>query len=527
MDLANKLARLRVKEGVSQEKLSEAIGTTRQAVQKWEQGTSQPGIDNLIKIARFFNMSLDSLVLGLDDRFAYEFTMNKKHTSKYSNSMNRWEDYSCQLKGEFWQFMDEGKDLAEYENIFMATNDLPRGELKTKIADMLFELGLNAKIREDYKYEEPSDLESILLCRPDGRIGFGEPDKEKLYDKIYGAWIGRVCGCMLGKPVEGIRSKELVPFLKDTGNYPMSRYIYNSELTEEICSKYEFDFRVRGTYPDLMTYAYADDDTTYTVMAKRLVDIHGIDFTPEDVCNMWLRYLPEDSFWTAEHVAFRNFVTGYTPPESAEHKNPYRECIGAQIRTDYYGYINPGDPETAAKMAWRDACISHTKNGIYGAMFVAAMIAAAAVIDDNVEIIKAGLGQIPKNCRLAEAVNIIVDMYKSGKTQRECFKYIAKRYDEYGADFLMTVSNAVICVASVLYGEGDYGKSICLAVETAFDTDCNGATVGSVLGMRNGFSNIPEYWYKPFNDTVGTSYLGCERENITALAKDTLKIATR
>ena len=81
----------------------------------------------------------------------------------------------------------------------------------------------------------------------------------------------------------------------------------------------------------------------------------------------------------------------------------------------------------------------------------------------------------------------------------------------------------MIVTAALLYGNGDYGKSICMAVETGFDTDCNGATVGSILGMANGIESIPEYWTKPVNDTLHTTIFGIGTVKISDMAKKTLK----
>ena len=80
----------------------------------------------------------------------------------------------------------------------------------------------------------------------------------------------------------------------------------------------------------------------------------------------------------------------------------------------------------------------------------------------------------------------------------------------------------MIVAASLLYGNGDYGKSICMSVETGFDTDCNGATVGSILGMANGINSIPEYWTKPINDTLHTSIFGVGTVKISDRVKMTM-----
>ena len=142
-------------------------------------------------------------------------------------------------------------------------------------------------------------------------------------------------------------------------------------------------------------------------------------------------------------------------PETAVHNNPYREWIGAQIRGDFYGYINPGDPEKAAEMAWRDACISHVRNGIYGEMFVAAMNAAAMVTDDIITVIESGLDQNTVKVQVIQDVNQVLDWYKSGETVDKVIDYIHQQYDEYDAhDWCHTNSNAMVVVMALLLGYG-------------------------------------------------------------------------
>jgi len=280
----------------------------------------------------------------------------------------------------------------------------------------------------------------------------------------------------------------------------------------------------RNVFPDTLNYMPTDDDTNYMVIGQLVVENYGRDFTPENMMEIWLRYQPKDAYCTAERRAFINFVAGFRPPYSASYKNPYREWIGAQIRGDYFGYINPGCPETAAEMGWRDASISHTKNGIYGEMFASAMIAAAAVTDDVEEIILAGLGEIPATSRLYESILTVMDMYKSGKTSEEAFGYIHSVWDEYtGHGWCHTISNAMVVAASLLYGKGDFGKSVCLAVQTGFDTDCNGATVGSILGMAGGYDFVGNEWKEHLSDTLETTIFGYERVKISECAKKTLE----
>ncbi len=438
------------------------------------------------------------------------------------SSVHDWEFYASALPEEYTQCIDEGLDIEQYKPLFDEIEKLPKDEIKKKLGDVIFEIVSNARPRPDYKYNEPSDPDGIkALLRGSPIRGDVKPDT--LFDKIHGAWVGRIAGCMLGKTVEGIRTNELIPFLRETDNFPLHRYIYRSDLTDEICDKYKFSFR-HTVYADEIDGMPVDDDTNYVILAQLIVDRYGKEFTPDNVAEIWLDSQNRNAYCTAERVAFRNLSNGYRPPYSAVCKNPYREWIGAQIRGDYFGYINPGNPEKAAEMAWRDASISHVKNGIYGEMFISAMIASAAVESSTEKIIRSGLTQIPYTSRLYEAVSKVIDMHRSGTPKTECFDYIHSLFDEYtGYGWCHTIPNAMIVTASLLYGEGDFGKSICMAVETGFDTDCNGATAGSILGMANGIEGISEYWQKPINNTLHTSIFGVGTVRITDKVKETIE----
>lgn len=442
--------------------------------------------------------------------------------------LHLWELYAQQLDIEYEQSVEEGKDIEQYRKLFESVQEMPLDEKKVRMADILFEIVMQAPQREGYAYVEPSDLEGIKRCRPASEPVRGEVKKEELRDKLCGAWVGRICGCLLGKPIEGIRTEALLPLLKRSGNYPMERYIRSTDIWPELKEQYSFykEAETRRCYGDQVSYMPFDDDTNYVVLALKVIEKYGKDFTPFDMSQEWMALQPKVAYCTAERVAFCNFVKGLTPPESALYHNPYREWIGAQIRGDYFGYINPGNPEFAAELAWRDASISHVKNGIYGEMMVAAMLASAAVTEDMEAIIRSGIAQIPEKSRLYESVKKVLDWYTCGVGQEECFARIHQEWDEHtDHGWCHTISNAMIVAAALLYGNGDYGKSIGMAVQTGFDTDCNGATVGSVLGMRNGISGISEEWSAPIQGTLETTIFGMGKVSIEEMVDITMKHA--
>ena len=447
--------------------------------------------------------------------------LNCKKSYEY---MHEWDLYAKQLPVEWRQSLEEGLDIERYRSLFEAVIALSVDEKKEQLSEVLFQIIRDAQIREDFAYNEPSDLQAILDARNTSLwSNEGKTLPIDLEDRVRGAWYGRIIGCLLGKPVEGIRTNELWPLLEHSGNMPMHRYILSSDVTEE--QKENFRFKLAGRcFADTVDAAPVDDDTNYTVMYQMVVDKYGRDFTPYDVSRTWISKQGKNAYCTAERVAYINFVKGYLPPESAIYQNPYREWVGAQIRGDYFGYINPGDPVSAANMAWRDASVSHIKNGIYGEIFASAAIACAAVTEDVEQILLGALSQIPASSRMYEAIMNVITKYKQGVSEKDFFADLHARWNEHNVhDWCHTISNAEIVAAAMLWSDGDFGRAICMAVEQGFDTDCNGATVGSILGMRGGMHVIGEEWLAPLHGKLRTSIFGYELVDIEMLVERTMK----
>lgn len=523
LPLHEQLSRLRISKNFSQERLANELNVSRQAVQKWETGAGIPELENLIKISRYFNVSLDSLVQGGGDRSTEHLRGSGEAHARYDQLRARGEYYPSVLTLEYQQCLEEGRDVHPYEALFDAVCHMPEGYAQSRIADILHEIAMCAPEVENYPYREPNELSVIrALCAPSEGKARPRPDGEALHDRVLGAICGRIAGCLLGKPIEGIRTDELYPLLKESGNWPLHRYLRSTDVSPQraACSTFNFSGR---RFMDTVECAPNDDDTNYVLLAQMLIERFGRDFTSADVGRVWLDFQPKKAFYTAERVAYINLSRGLLPPDSAQYKNPFRERIGAQIRADYFGYINPGDPAAAAEMAWRDGRVSHVKNGIYGEMFVAAMLAEAAVESDLEAILRAGLSQIPTTSRLHKAITGVVDGWKKGVCRHECFLRIHQRFDEHlGHDWCHVLSNAMVVAASLLYGGGDYGASICMAVETGFDTDSNGATVGSILGMRGGIRAVGEEWLKPLNGRMDTSLSGTGWISIEEMVQKTM-----
>lgn len=344
-----------------------------------------------------------------------------------------------------------------------------------------------------------------------------------LADRVLGGWLGRIAGNMLGKPVEQgdhWTRDRIDRYLRQTGALPLTDYLpAPTDESDGFALRPEWRQCARGHIHG----SCRDDDVDYAVLGLDLLETYGFGFTTEQVGDQWLLRLPYLQTFTAERVAYRNLANGLKPPLTATYDNPYQEWIGALIRADVYGWTRPGAPRDAASLARRDAVLSHTGNGVYGAMWAAALIAAAFTAPTARSALGTALTVIPASSRLARTVRRVLSLHETGLGWEDTLVTLSE--ETSGLGWIHTIPNAAVLTAGLLYGDGDFTRTITLTVRGGLDTDSNGATAGSVAGVLCGAEAIPPQWKDPLEDTVRSAVFGFDRAQISELAERTVRLA--
>ncbi|MCG5218185.1 ADP-ribosylglycohydrolase family protein [Streptosporangium sp. KLBMP 9127] len=368
-------------------------------------------------------------------------------------------------------------------------------------------------------YDEPSGIEEIVAACPAWPVATrvrADPDR------MLGAWRGRAAGCVLGKPVEKIPRAGIREIAEATGNWPIRGWFTAEGLPAEVAGRWPWNRRSAGnSLAENIGGVPEDDDLNFPLLALALLERHGRDFGTEHVAKLWLDELPGGRVFTAERIAYRNLLAGLEPPATATFQNPFREWIGALIRADVYGWANPGDVGAAATMAWRDARLSHTANGIYGSMFAAAMCASSLVASSAAEVVAAGLSVVPPASRLASAVRHAVRVASAEPDFERVIDALHERHGEL--HWVHTINNAALIAATLVHGDGDFTAVIAGAVAGGWDTDSAGATAGSVAGALLGAAGLPTSW--SMENRLASSITGFDGIGLDALARRTMEIS--
>ncbi len=343
---------------------------------------------------------------------------------------------------------------------------------------------------------QPDALQNILSLRPENAKNCAKK-VDNLHARIKGAFIGRLAGCILGVPVEAYSIAKMQSIALDAGmDFPPKTYWTATDEPE--CLRYKVKKKI-DYLEQTLDKANVDDNITYVILNLLLLEKYGVNYSLQNVADLWLDYLPYAC--TAEEEALEQLKAG-TKAECAANFNPFVEIIGAAIRADAFGYVCAGNPEKAARLCYNDAYLTHRKNGIYGEMFCAAAIAAAFTAETPLAAVREGMKQIPETSELYKALEWAFSVEDKVTNYLEARMLIDNKFGDMPINH--TINNMVAITFALMLGGSDFEKCIGNAIAIGLDNDCTGATVGSIAGACLGIDAIPSHWYDKFNDIVCT-----------------------
>ncbi|WP_407270045.1 ADP-ribosylglycohydrolase family protein [Radiobacillus sp. PE A8.2] len=312
-------------------------------------------------------------------------------------------------------------------------------------------------------------------------------------ERVYAGFLGMNAGIRLGAPVEP------------------------GEWTPEMIR--DVHGEVNGYLKDYEVFS-ADDDVNGPVFFLRALIDDAVDreLEAQDVARAWLNYSREGigMFWwggdgvSTEHTAYLNLLRGIPAPKSGAAETNglvMAEQIGGQIFIDTWGWLFPNDPTKAADYAEKAASVSHDKNGLYGARFIAACIASAFTTNKIEAIIERGLTEIPSDSTYTKVVRAVQSFYEKHPDDFwKCRAYLEEEwgYDKY-TGVCHIIPNAGVCALALYYGQGDLSRTIEIATACGWDTDCNAGNVGSIVATLTGLDGVVERYRRPMNDFIVTS----------------------
>ena len=262
-------------------------------------------------------------------------------------------------------------------------------------------------------------------------------------EKVAGCWMGKNIGGTLGAPFEGGRGTVDLDF-------------YSQNLNGE---------------------PLPNDDLDLQLVWLNAVEKYGRATNASILGEYWHSYITPS--WSEYGLGKNNMRRGFPPPLSGYLDNPYRDSCGAFIRSEIWACLAPGHPDIAVCYAYEDAIVDHSQDGVYGEIFCAAVQSAAFVESDACKLIDIGLSWIPKDCGTARGVRNVVASWKQGLDWRTARKNLLREVpDHFSVRYLTepeadiplgrvgydAPANVGIFVLGWLYGDNDFGRSLCIAV---------------------------------------------------------------
>ncbi|CAN5655838.1 hypothetical protein BH09VER1_BH09VER1_55780 [soil metagenome] len=273
---------------------------------------------------------------------------------------------------------------------------------------------------------------------------------ENFRDQVMGCWIGKGLGGTLGMPFEGCSG-------------PL-----NVSLGE------------------MAGQMLPNDDLDLQLLWIRVLEQRGLSTRSFDLAQAASAHY---ACYPDEYgIARWNTLRGLVPPVTGTHNNWFGDGMGAAIRSEIWACIAPGRPSLAAALAREDALVDHHGNGVWAEMFLAALESDLFISRNLQSSIGRGLETIPSESRLCQALRTVVEWHAQGLSWDDTRQRTMAKFGSH--NFTDVTMNLSFILIGLLFGGGDLERSLKLSINCGMDTDCTGATCGSILGILHGASGL-------------------------------------
>jgi len=342
--------------------------------------------------------------------------------------------------------------------------------------------------------------------------------QKELLDKISGFWVGQLVGNYMGFPFENMYVDEAIPVLVDR--------IYTFEDDPSLRINRD---DLRGYIPLIAGWvegAFSDDDTDIEFVTLHAVEKYGLDITYPEITEMWKKHINR-RIWVANRTARDLMDRGLVAPDTGRKENNENWFqIDPQLVNEIWSAFYPGMTAKAGERALWGARITNDDWGTHPTIAYGVMISAAFFEKDVEKLVQMAIDAVPNEGPFAEGMRDVVTWHKKYGDWRDTRKEIHNKYYEYRkgsyeapVSGVSSLCNGLAGIMAVLYGEGDFMKTVGIATSAGYDCDNQAATCAGLIGVIQGAGGIPDElsknvagheWQEPFNDL----YINYSRDDL-------------
>lgn len=383
------------------------------------------------------------------------------------------------------------------------------------------------------------------------RPAMREIDWDTYLDKVQGAWLGKMIGVTFGAPWEFQYQGTPIGF--DITDWPLSPTrmkdyrqhatnkpgdwtpITSEAENQQVHINHDFILDSEKEHP---SFGIPDNDDIYiNMLFLYSLRRHGINVDPVTVAREWDKKIRR--VWHANEAGLANIRKGIMPPDSGNPRyNLHADDIDFQIEADIFGMITPGMPQVSNRYCDRMGHIMNYGDGVYGGVFIAAMYTQAFFAGNIREVVESGLKAIPPQSLYAQTIRDVIQWHDQNPNEwLKTWHLVQAKWGEedhcpdgYKKPFNIDAKlNGAYVVMGLLYGDGDWYKTMNYATRAGQDADCNPANAAGILGALIGAHAIPAQYREPVHNTYWNKTLAGlpDSYEVDVLAEDTAQVGLK